>query len=228
MNAIELRGHLEEEMTWRLDEVRFLKNQLGNISGYEDKKRYRKSLIVMLYSHFEGFCKASFLMYVQAINNESIERSRLNTRLVAASLSEEFRALRNKDKKSKIFKNDLPNDEKLHEYARQVDLLESLDDFMKKVAQIPEAIVDTESNLKPVVLRKILYRLGFRHDVFSAHEGAIQMLLHHRNHVAHGARVQGMDEDQYLEVEKSVRYLMTEIVELVFYALINEEFLKSS
>ena len=38
MNAIELRAHLEEEMTWRLDEVRFLKNHLGNISGYEDKK----------------------------------------------------------------------------------------------------------------------------------------------------------------------------------------------
>jgi HEPN superfamily RiboL-PSP-like protein len=43
-----------------------------------------------------------------------------------------------------------------------------------------------ESNLKPVVLRKILFRLGFPPETFASHEGTIHRLVNRRNNIAHG------------------------------------------
>lgn len=55
MTANELREELEEELRWRQEELAFFKNQLSNINSEEDSCRYRKSLVFLLYSHFEGY-----------------------------------------------------------------------------------------------------------------------------------------------------------------------------
>jgi len=62
MDLADIRAQLESELTWRQNEMRLLHNQLEFIEKYEEKKRYRKSLVVMLYSHYEGFCKTAFLI----------------------------------------------------------------------------------------------------------------------------------------------------------------------
>ena len=54
MTADELRAALEADMAWRQEDLAFFKNQLNNISE-DDKDRYRKSLVLILYSHMEGF-----------------------------------------------------------------------------------------------------------------------------------------------------------------------------
>ena len=51
-----IRTQLEGELKWRLDEIHFLHNQQNHISNEKDQNCYRKALVVMLYSHFEGFC----------------------------------------------------------------------------------------------------------------------------------------------------------------------------
>ena len=45
---------------------------------------------MMLYSHFEGFCKEAFKTYVRLINEEKIIRSKATECIVASSLAEEF------------------------------------------------------------------------------------------------------------------------------------------
>jgi len=63
MTIEKLREEMEYELTWRTDELRMLKNNLSLILKDEDKDKYRKSLIVMLYAHFEGFSKTCFNSY---------------------------------------------------------------------------------------------------------------------------------------------------------------------
>ena len=47
---------MEIELAWRQEEIAFFKNQLNYVT--EDKKgKYRKSLVLILYSHFEGYTK---------------------------------------------------------------------------------------------------------------------------------------------------------------------------
>ena len=73
MNLLDIRAQIEEEITWRSDEIRFLKNQLSNIQKETEKEKYRKSLVVMLYSHYEGFSKTIFQIYINEINPEFLK-----------------------------------------------------------------------------------------------------------------------------------------------------------
>ena len=54
MTIEQLREELELSLTWRSDELRMLKNNLSIMRHDEDKSKYRKTLIVMLYSHSHG------------------------------------------------------------------------------------------------------------------------------------------------------------------------------
>ncbi|MCI8917415.1 MAG: hypothetical protein HFH29_01340 [Eubacterium sp.] len=56
MTADELRAALEIELAWRQEELAFFKNQLNEIAE-EHKNKYRKSLVLILYSHLEGYIK---------------------------------------------------------------------------------------------------------------------------------------------------------------------------
>ena len=67
MDFNSIRAELEQDLAWRVDEIRFLQNQ-GSALGEDDKRRYRRALVLILYSHFEGFCKFSFSHYVRILN----------------------------------------------------------------------------------------------------------------------------------------------------------------
>lgn len=226
MNLLDILAQLEEELTWRQNEIRFLKNQLSAITEDDQKRLYRKSLVVMLYSHYEGFCKTAFLIYIKSINQERILRSAANDFMVAGSLSEVFKAYNNTDKKCQVFKHALPHDERLHRFAREVDFVKEFKNFLEQIIDIPESLVDVESNLKPIVLRKILYRLGFPYDTFQVHEGLIDQLLNYRNIIAHGAIKTGLDQNAYDSIEKATYTVMEEIKKMILYALQNGLYLK--
>ena len=172
-----MRSNLEEELAWRQEELAFFKNQLCNISNENDKEKYRKSLILMLYSHFEGFTKISLQTYIQYINSQQIERNKVNANIIAASMHKELNAYDSLDKKSKVFKRKLPDDTVLHRFARRVDLIASMEDFKSQTVQIEDDIIDTESNMWYIVLKKNLYKVGLPLDVFEPFERIIDKLV---------------------------------------------------
>ncbi|WP_342434678.1 MAE_28990/MAE_18760 family HEPN-like nuclease [Paenibacillus sp. FSL H7-0442] len=228
MDIADVIAQIEEELTWREDELRFLRNQLSNMTDEEDKMRYRKSLVVMLYSYYEGFCKASFQIYINTINQSFLARNLVNDYISTASMNEVFLTYHNESKKSPHFNKELPDDSKLHRYSRQVDFIQALENIWEEIVTIPENIVDTESNLKPVVLRKILYRLGFQYDCFKQYEGQINLLLERRNSVAHGAMKEGFTKEKYDTIERAALDIMTELKKLIVDALIYRNYLKHS
>jgi hypothetical protein len=68
-----IRAELESEQTWRHDEIRFLRNQLASICGNRRKMQFRRALVVMLYAHYEGFCKFALERYVRSVNDACLE-----------------------------------------------------------------------------------------------------------------------------------------------------------
>lgn len=103
MTADELREALEIELAWRKEELAFFKNQLNEIAE-ENKNRYRKSLVLILYSHLEGYIKICLQTYVQYINSQRLNRKDVNTGLMVASMHNEFIAYENLDRKCEIFR----------------------------------------------------------------------------------------------------------------------------
>jgi RiboL-PSP-HEPN len=219
MNIAELWAEIEEEQTWRQDEIRFFQNQLGNLSSDNEKNKYRKALILLLYAHFEGFCKFAFSHYIKAINAENLSCGQANFAITASSLSDIFNELRNPDKKNPDFRNSLPDDAKLHRFARDKEFLEKSNAFDDRPLNISDTIVDMESNLKPIVMRKNLFKLGFPPDKFSALEGKIDKLLKYRNDIAHGAKISGIEERDYQTLRDEVNMITREIKREVMSAL---------
>lgn len=219
MDAAALRAELEAEWAWRADELRFLRNQLGSLSDDAEKGIFRKSLVVMLYSHFEGFCKAAFSTYVTALNAEAPANLVATSALMAASLASVFGDLRHADRKSDAFRASAPDDTALHRYARDREFCERFHQVLGGNVRIePEAVVDTESNLRPVVLQKILFRLGLDHTAVDAWKGSIGMLLGRRNAIAHGTERAGIDEATYAGLERTVSDVVERVTVMIFNA----------
>lgn len=228
MNLADLRAQIEEERTWRQDEIRFFQNRLAGLDQEEDRNQFRRALILMLYAHFEGFCKFCFSLYVNAINKEGITCNQANYAIAAAALASIFRELRDPNKKSDEFRRPLPDESKIHRFAREREFLEQTDDFGRKLVNIPEHVVDTESNLTPIVLRKNLYRLGFSHTQFDEFEGSINRLLATRNRIAHGDSRRGVDAKTYSELHTIVLNVMQQVTIQIMQALVHKAFMRAS
>ena len=64
MKVEDFRAQLEEELTWRTEEILFFQNQCSTIEQEELRDKFRRALVLLLYSNFEGFCKFGFSLYV--------------------------------------------------------------------------------------------------------------------------------------------------------------------
>lgn len=226
MNLSDLAAQLEAELLWRQDEVRFFQNRGATLPTEDEKDQYRRAVILVLYAHFEGFCKFGFELYRTTINGEQVSCAEATPAIAAAGWAQLFKELRDPTKKCPDFKNSLPDDGKLHRFARDREFMERTTEFWQLPVTIPDDFVDTESNLKPVVLRKILYRLGLPHDQFDQHEGQISRLLNTRNKIAHGEDRAGVKETEYEELRKLVFQMMDAIKNKIIEYLRQKAFLK--
>ena len=228
MNLASVRAELEDELAWRLGELRFLKNQLADLRTDDERSRFRRALVVMLYSHFEGFWKAAFSIYVRVINAEGVPCKDAQHSLVAATLYDLLRGLTDQQVKHPFFRSKAPDDTKLHAIHRQIEFLSGLSDIESTRICIPPKVVDAESNLKPDVIRKNLFRLGFPIDLFQPSEGTVHQLLNKRNDVAHGATRQGIDKAEFDRLEGAVVDIMEGVVRLLFDWLNKHRYLKAN
>ena len=195
-----IRAELELELDWREAEIRFLENVAASLSEIE-KAQYRRSLIVLIYAHLEGFCKAALSTYAEHVNQAGCKVVDVDWPIAAASLGMVFKRFRDNDLKSALFRRKLPHDAKLHRFCRERDFLEQLSEFEAQDVDIPvDEVVDTESNLKPVVLKKMLYRLGLDHDLADQWSGELNRLLALRNNIAHGASKRNIQSKEYTEL----------------------------
>jgi RiboL-PSP-HEPN len=224
VTVVDVRGELEAEQTWRRDEIRFLRNQIANMQSDAEKDKYRRSLVVMLYAHYEGFCKAALLQYVRAVNVANLRCGEAISAIVASSWIHIFKEIENADTKSRIFRALLPDDTQLHRLARRRHFIEQIDEFRQMPATLPEEAVDVEDNLSPIVMKKVLFRVGIDHDAFAYHDGDIHMLLRRRNNIAHGVERNGIDEKSYEKIETAVFAIMDDLMGLVVEAVKNESF----
>lgn len=228
MNIAELWAEIEAEQDWRQAEIRFLQNQAAGITNVAEQDQFRRALILFLYAHFEGFCKFAFALYIRAINQEGLPCHEANSALAAASLADIFHTLRDPNKKNDLFRASVPDDTQLHRFARDREFIERVQEIVERPVRIPEHVVDTESNLKPIVLRKNLFRLGFPHDLFANIEGQIDCLLNYRNNIAHGSSRSGITQGKYDELKDATYKIINEVKREVMSALQNKAYLRAA
>ena len=228
MTADELRAALEAELAWRQEELAFFKNQLNNISDENDQRRYRKSLVLILYSHMEGYIKIALQAYIQYINSQQILRKDAISGLMVAGMHKEFLAYENLDRKCAIFRRELPEDTSLHRFFRRVDFMEQLDTFRDTTLVVEDSVVDTESNLWYIVLQKNLYKIGLPIDMFEQYRSEIDALVNRRNSIAHGNARAGVDQQEFLNWETKVSLVLSDVTRLLYDYANHQRYLQSN
>lgn len=177
MSESDFENELHRALDWRLDEVRKLKNLIESQSESE-RDNLRKPLVVLLYSHFEGYCVFALQHYVLAINSLGLVCEDVPPALIAGAWEPLFRELEYGTTKHPFFKKLLPEDTKLHRHARRRELVEELERFYKLPFTLDEdRVIDVESNLKPEVLARNLYLLGLSPDKAMLYRDTINSLL---------------------------------------------------
>ena len=228
MTANDLRTELEAELAWRQEDLAFFKNQLSNISNEADQDKYRKSLVLILYSHLEGYIKIALQTYIKYINAENLPRRDVISGLMAASMNSEFNAYDNLDRKCNVFRRELPEDSALHRFFRRVDFLDQLEDFKDATLIIDDSVINTESNLWYVVLQKNLYKIGLPVNMFEQYRGDIDALVNRRNSIAHGDSHSGVSLHEFSNWETKINRVMTDITILIYDYFNHKHYLLSS
>ena len=221
-------AQLEQELLWRQQEIRLLSNTRNALKTEDDRDRFRRAQLVMLYAHAEGFCKIALLIYAKSINIQQMQRSLACDELVASSLAQLFHALEFGDKKGKVFRSPAPQDEKFLLLFRRRDFVREIDAFMRSPLLIPDEAVDLQDNLNSTVLRKSLFRLGFPVDLMASYEEALNELVNRRNDIAHGLYDTVVRAADYERLERAVLNAMDHIVLRIIDALEQQTYLRPS
>ncbi|OOW10247.1 MULTISPECIES: MAE_28990/MAE_18760 family HEPN-like nuclease [Acinetobacter] len=225
MDINAFRTELEEDWEWRLDELRLLKNLSAPL---DDNKAntYRRSLVVFLYAHFEGFFQFALSHYIKTVNDQSIPCAQANTHLVSATIHDVFKALRDDSAKCSYFKAHAPEDTKLHRFFREIQFVENSTEIYSTKVQIKITSVDLESNLSPLVFKKNLYKLGLPHEIDRDIEVNLNKLLGIRNKIVHGERRDGVNRNDYEGFELSVAQTVSQTMINLTKSCVEKLFLK--
>ena len=134
---------LDEDLAWRKVEI----SELLLLAKESEKETIFKSLILLLYAHWEGYIKKSSKLYIKYISEEKVKLSDLSYNFKAVALKEHVsRCIETKDKMTLV-----------NEIAFVSSFLKS-ESKKFKIDVRPDndfdnTIIDTESNLKPKVFK---------------------------------------------------------------------------
>jgi hypothetical protein len=212
---------------WHFDEVRRLKNLFANIDDEKLQSEYRKSLVLVLYAHFEGFCVFALQHYLAAINRAGINCDMAVSAILAGSWEPIFNAMEHGDQKCRIFSHSLPNDPGLHRHWRRRHFIEEMDRLLARPVSIPENTIDAQSNLNATVLQRNLFLLGLDHHFVDPHTETIHNLLGRRNRIAHGDDRRGVPSLDYDGYDSSVFVICYQLIEMLADAFEKARFQKT-
>jgi hypothetical protein len=209
MDCKNLEDLLIEDWTWRKKEI----SDLILLAEKEESAVLLKSIILLLYAHWEGYIKKSGKCYLKFVAENKIKVCDLTENFKAIclkGLSKEVLSSNNSLNLSNEFKLILKYS-KLNDYT--LDKLIKVDLENDKDKQV----IDTHDNLNPAVFKNILSILGLTYKKqYESREKFIENhLLANRNSIGHGSKKLFIEEDFDLEINsiKKLRDIIISIIE---------------
>jgi hypothetical protein len=227
MKIYDFRDAIETEFERRHDEIILLKRMIDSETDSSLRETKRRVSLLILYAHLEGFCVYALREYVKAINIQRIVCRDANSAVVAGAWHAVFKALADGDQKCDTFKTALPGDDKLHQHWRRRHFIDEFDDLFGRIVELDAEVINSESNLKPVILKRNLFVVGLNHKIADEFADQINKLLSRRNPIAHGEDVDGVSDHDYLELEDAFFEVCTRLIDELVDAFEQFAYLKS-
>lgn len=189
----ELYDYLSDEIIWRkkeLSAVYSLTQEKSN--SLIKRKALLRSIIMLLYAHWEGFIKSAGTAYIKFVANQKLLHHELSDNFLALAI----RPMLHKAMESK-------------QVIDQINLVEFFrEDLNSRSVLQTKADINTQSNLSSSVLQNIVEMLGLDYALYSSQKEFIdEKLLHSRNTIAHGEYID-IDQDEFIELYDKITEMM--------------------
>lgn len=194
MKYEDFEKQLDEDLSWRKKEV----SDILFIAKETGKEVSLKSVILLLYAHWEGYIKKSSKIYIRYVKEKKIK---LN------ELTENFRAISLKSNITNCFNS---NDSMT--LANELGFINKYIKLSNKKFNVPidpdqemdRSIIDTNSNLTPKILKNIYNILGIelKKPIIVRKNYIDYKLINTRNTISHGSKfIKSDDSDFDLTIE---------------------------
>jgi len=208
------QNEIDDDLTWRENELLYLKKIAFDTK--DDKAKsviILRSLWIMLYAHYEGFCKFVWDIYLDHIECANVKNKDLSKSIMMISLSK----ILNKHRKGMT-------NESLCEFS---DI--QYPEYLEKCAIFSdENKLSTNSNLYPNVIKENSQKLEI--SLSSLDEKGIKTnikaLVQRRNDIAHGRKMYINNLDEYKIYEDSAFTIMIDLACKVIDAIEKKVHLK--
>ena len=212
-----LSKQIEKDLDWRTAELAELKKL--TLSSKDNSAAYGtllRALWVMLYAHYEGFCKFTISIFLDEIERTGKERKSFKDEIVIFSLEENFKTFRNHASAEQCYKY----------------LTETFDELLKSQIQFrrnkrSEYQIKGESNLNAESLIEMCSCICISHEVIGKNQLKLNALVSRRNEIAHGKDHPIKSLSDYKEYEDAALDVMIELAITVIEALEKQSYLKT-
>jgi hypothetical protein len=189
MTADELLDLLDEDLGWRKKEI----GVLYSIAQNNDKPVLIKSLLLIVYSHWEGFIKNSFKLYLDHVNKQNIKLTDLTDNYRAIILRKISNKCINSSKKLTL-ENEM---EFIRSHSESINSTFSIE--QSALSDKDSSLIDTSSNLKPEVFFNLCNVIGFpeKESVKIRRKWIDENLLENRHAISHGNKVLKKDAVEF-------------------------------
>lgn len=179
----------------------------------KDSDRYRtllRVLWVILYAHYEGFCKFAWDLYLDELQKAGVKRKDCKAEIAKLSLQKQF----------KILKGDLTPESlwNFGETGFRTMLKDNLDFQVK---------LETQSNLYPNIFKENSLKVCLTCTLVDQYEIELKGLVSRRNEIAHGKRMIIKDLNEYEKYEDAAIVVMHELAISIVDCLDKKLYLKS-
>lgn len=184
---------IERDLDWREAELAVLRIFLANEDITDREKRVLfRAAWALLYAHYEGFCKFALTVYFDALQSARKKCEEFAPDTQAFALTDKLKEIRQ-----------LPS----------IDFITAMREFEDDVlaAPISSPDVDTESNLWPTTLSRLLKDADLELETLSSHNRSLFTLVSRRNKIAHGERDIIPEYDYYTQFEDAAKVIMYEL-----------------
>ncbi|WP_423214618.1 MAE_28990/MAE_18760 family HEPN-like nuclease [Streptococcus equinus] len=217
MKIEQYENEIESDLAWRKVEIAHL---FKIMSDAETKEVVMKSMILLLYAHWEGFIKRTSKLYLKYVSEQNVKNK---------DLTVNFKALMLKKFAQECIDNDGRNLQKEFDFMNKQNKIENKP-FKIKVDpndEFDEDIINTQHNLSSKVLKNITQIVGMEYnDVIKQRSNYIDaMLLNHRNSIGHAGKfANSKNENNGLSFDKVEELKDFIVVMLNYYGDISADY----
>lgn len=207
MNKEQFAQYLDEELGWRKKEL----TDLYFFIEKEDNETLMKTMILMLYAHWEGYIKKSSKLYLKFVSEQKRKLKDLTNNFKAIRLKEAAKRCINMSESLSLsgeidFMNRYISSEEQN-FKLKIDIDNDRD----------KSIIDTQDNLKPAVLKNIMNIIGLKYnDALETRKVYIDSnLLGNRNVIGHGSRFQDNEQVEFALSVTDIKRLKDIIIYII-------------